>query len=280
MQVFEKTIDGGAGGRRLRAYLPDATERSFYRGRRPAVVIFPGGAYAFTFEGEAEPIALSFTAAGVCAFVLDYTTTSCGAPQAYPYALREAFAAIRFARENAAEFGIDPHNVASLGFSAGGHLCASTGTLWNKPLMADELGPDARASRPDKLILCYPVIRAFPPCHSGSYVNLLGKEAARNEETLRQFSLERQVDDETPPAYLWTTAEDTSVPIQGALEFAHALADHRIHQELHIYPHGGHGSCLGNHVTEQRAFADPMTSADWIGGAIRFLFDANVTQKV
>lgn len=279
MQTFTHQIDCGAGNRPLRCYLPNATERSFYRGKRPAVVIFPGGGYHITYEGEAEPIALAFAAAGVCAFVLDYTTRSIHNGAVYPYAQLEAFAAIRYVRENAQTFGVQPNQIAALGFSAGGHLCACTGTLWNKPLLAEQLGACPRDSRPDKMILCYPVIRAFDPCHAGSLDNLLAPDHL-TEEMLQQFSLEQQVDDDTPPAFIWTTAEDTGVPIQGALEFAHALADHGIHMEMHIYPHGGHGLCLANHVTEAHDFFTTQYPAEWIRGAIQFLFDEGVKQPV
>ena len=279
MRTFTHIINTGAGDRSLLAYIPTSTQRAHYRGRRPAVVIFPGGAYSGTFEGEAEPIALAFASAGVCAFVLHYSCRT-RSREVWPYAQTEAFAAIRFVRENAAEFGIRADNIAALGFSAGGHLCGCTGTLWNKPVMAPYLGDDPRASRPDKLILCYPVIRAFAPCHHGSFVNLLGGEANCTTEMLETLSLERQVDDETPPSYIWTTSEDTGVPIQGALEFAHALADHHVHGEMHLYPHGGHGLCLGNQVTENRPFGSPQTCAEWLQGAIRFLYDDGVTSPV
>lgn len=276
MRYIEHTIDEGAGPRLLRCYIPDGTERAYYKGRRPAVVILPGGAYSITFEGEAEPIALAFTAAGVCAFVLDYSAKQ-RSDKVWPYAQKEAFAAIRFVRTHAEEFGVDPNDIASLGFSAGGHLCGCTGTLWNKPVMREYLGDDPRASRPDKLILCYPVIRSRKPCNRGSFINLFG--APYDEiapELLDAVALESQVDDETPPAFLWATAEDKAVPIQGALEFAHALADHGIRCELHIWPHGPHGLCLGNQVTEQRPFESPLTCAEWIPAAIRFLYDANL----
>jgi len=277
MRTLTHMIDGGAGPRTLHGYIPHATARSYYRGRRPAVIIFPGGGYSGTYEGEAEPIALEFAAAGVCAFVLDYSCKTRSAA-VWPYAQIEAFAAIRFVRENAAEFGIDPANIATLGFSAGGHLCGCTGTLWNKPVMAEHLGEAARASRPDKMILCYPVIRAFPPCNRGSFVNLLTAAGLENDEAmLTAVSLEQQVDAETPPSFIWATAEDKGVPIQGALEFAHALADQRIHCEMHIWPHGPHGLCLGNHVTQAVPFEEPLACAPWIKDAIRFLYDDALT---
>lgn len=279
MRFFTYEIDTGAGARSLRAYLPDATADSNYRGRRPAVIVFPGGAYSITYEGEAEPIALSFAAAGIGAFVLDYSVTT-RTKEVYPNALLEAFSAVRYVRSHAGEFGLDPANIATLGFSAGGHLCACTGTLWNKPVMAPYLGEDARASRPDKLILCYPVIRSEEPCHRGSFINLFGCAEKLTPELLRQFSLERQVDDDTPPAFLWATSEDTAVPVQGALEFAHALADHRIHAEMHLYPHGGHGLCLANAVTGKIPFGEEPIPSTWIRDAIRFLYDENLTAKI
>ncbi len=266
MIYWDKTIDEGAGPRRLRAYVPDPVCGAK---DRPAVVILPGGAYSFTFEGEAEPIALAFTAAGICAFVLDYSTFAV-TPKPYPYAMRETFSVVRYVRENAEELCIHPHNIAVLGFSAGGHLAACTGTLWNKPVMAEHVGGDPRASRPDKLVLCYPVIDAFEPCYRCCFNALFGDGEEITREKLEQFSPERQIDDETPPAFLWMTAEDKAVPIRGALAFAAALADHGTHAELHLYPHGGHGLCL----------APDNPAGAWAADAARFLRDMELDKKI
>ncbi len=278
MRYIDTSIDEGAGARRFRCYIPDGTQRAYYKGRRPAVVIYPGGGYSGTYEGEAEPIAFAFTAAGICAFVLDYSCKS-NSEKVWPYAQKEAFAAIRYVREHAEEYGIDPHNIATLGFSAGGHLCGCTGTLWNKPVMKEYLGDDPRASRPDKMILCYAVLRAHKPCNRGSFINLFGSEAAMTDELLDTVSLEKQVDAETPPSFLWATSEDNAVPIQGTLEFAHALTDNGIRCEVHIYPHGSHGLCLGNQVTQAIPFDTPLTCAEWIPAAVRFLYDEDLGKK-
>ncbi len=266
-----ETVD--IAGRPLRAYLPDATERSYYRGKRPALLIFPGGGYAFTYEGEAEPIALRFAAEGIAAFVLDYTCTD-SAPQAFPRAVREAFAAVLHIRLHAEEYGIDAGNIAVCGFSAGGHLCACTGTLWNKPEAEREafFAPGmARACRPDKLVLCYPVIRGQAPCHNGSFCNFFGEEQPA-EAQLAAYSLQNRVDAETPPTFLWATAEDDAVPVAGALEFAAALSANRVPFELHVWPHGGHGLCLGNQVTQAIPFGSAHDVAAWTQAATRFLY--------
>lgn len=266
-------------GRNMTAYLPDATQRSYYRDARPAVVIFPGGGYEFTFEGEGEPIALRLAADGVVPFVLSYSCADhpdCGA--LYPHVVQEAFAAVRHVRENAAKYGIDPHNIATCGFSAGGHLCACTGTLWNKPeaetLFASR--EEALASRPDKLLLCYAVIRGEEPCLRWCFNHFFGTQDPSREQ-LKAFSMQERVDAHTPPAFLWATSEDMTVPVAGTLEFAHALAANGVPFEMHIWEHGIHGLCLGNHVTQTLPFGQAMPIERWAAEAVRFLFDQEKT---
>lgn len=258
--------------RPMRAYIPDATDRAHYRGKRPAVVIFPGGGYEMTYEGEAEPIALRFVSAGICAFVLDYTVKT-NAGVAFPHCIREAFAAVRHVREHAEEYGIDSGSVAACGFSAGGHLCACTGTLWNKPESAQFFDSEEQRalSRPDKLILCYPVIRGHAPGHRASFENLFGRDNL-TDKLLDDYSLQNRVDEQTPQSFLWATSADDCVPPQSSLEFSLALANHGVPFELHIYRDGGHGLCLGDHVTQAFPFADRLPVADWAEKAIAFLY--------
>lgn len=244
---------------------------------RPAVVIFPGGGYCGTYDGEAEPIALKFTAAGAVAVVVWYSVKNhCpDHPPRFPQALVEGLTAVRYVREHAAEWGVNPHNIATLGFSAGGHLCACTGTLWKHECLAPYLEADRTPYRPDKLILCYPVIKSTGPHHQGSFDALLGTgNAAQTPEMLDLLSLEKQVADDTPPSFLWHTFSDPGVPVQSSLEFASALAAHHVPCEMHLYPHGGHGLCLASHITSDAFPADhPFYAAEWIDHAVAFLFD-------
>lgn len=260
----------------LRCYIPDVCGRTSYAGKRPAVIIFPGGGYSFTYSGEAEPIALQYAAEGICAFILDY---SC-APVHFPIPQMQAFAAIRYVREHAETFGIRADNIATTGFSAGGHLCACTGTLWNKPaflqLMETEGMLDCAMEqyRPDKLILCYPVIKGFGPFHHhGSFQNLLG-DAVEDEALRHLLSLEEQVDDRTPPSFIWHTSADSCVPIRNSIDFASELAARSIPVEMHIYLHGDHGLCLGTCVTDDRPFTEPHEASEWIDKAVRFAYEA------
>ncbi len=273
MNFFTETITACGESVPLRAYIPDVCGRTSYAGRRPAVIIFPGGGYGITYHGEAEPIALKYAAEGICAFILDY---SC-APVRFPAPQLQALKAVRYVRENAERFGLDPHNIATSGFSAGGHLCSTTGTLWNKLgkyLAAEGMDDvDCHVYRPDKLILCYPVIRSRTEfAHSGSIRNLLGPEQIEDEALVDLMSTDKQIDSETPPTFIWHTSEDGGVPPVNSYSFAMGLAERKIPCEVHVYLHGGHGLCLGTCVTNELEFTEPHEVAEWIDKAVRFAY--------
>lgn len=238
---------------------------------RPAVLICPGGAYAWISEREAEPVAASFLAAGCNAYVLSYTVAESGR---FPCALIEAFEAIRLIRGNASDSHSDPNRIWICGFSAGGHLAASAGILWNHPFVRGLGFPDGK-HRPDGMILGYPVITSGTFSHRESIRNLLGESA--NEETLALNSLERQVTGDVPPTFLWHTAADQSVPVQNSLFLADALIRHRVETEVHIYPRGEHGLSTARYdvLTPGRFSSDPFIRQSvptWMHDAIRFIF--------
>lgn len=251
---------GSAG--RLRIWTARTSAQVSAHRRRPAVLILPGGAYAWTSEREAEPVALRFASFGYGAFVLDY---SC-APFAFPTSLREAAMAMRYIRENADRFEIDPHMVAALGFSAGGHLCGCLGSLFDCPEVRDIAPPDR--VRPDALALCYPVTVSRGRTHALSFENLSGGDPALRD----RLSLDRLVRPDMPPVFLWHTRDDASVPVRGTLALALALEEAGVDFSMHVYHHGQHGLS----TADAMAFpADkvPYTSPDvpgWIRAAMDF----------
>lgn len=234
----------------LTSYIHDISAEMPMPHRR-AIIVCPGGGYGFTSDREGEPIALQYFAAGLNAFVLRYSVL----PHAADYTpLTEAALAIAHVKLNAEKYSIDPSYVFITGFSAGGHLAASAGTLWKLPLLCDriraELGEDYRDGihRPTATLPCYPVITAGPYAHRGSILALCGKNDPSLEE-MNAFSLELHVDADTCPAFIWHTFDDSCVPIQNSLLYANALAQAKVPFELHIYPHGHHGLSLCNKET-------------------------------
>ena len=85
--------------------------------KRPTVIVCPGGAYAFTSDREAEPIAMRFNAIGMNAVVVRYSV----APARFPTALLEVATAVKYVREEGVKYGCDPEKVFTIGFSAGVH---------------------------------------------------------------------------------------------------------------------------------------------------------------
>lgn len=202
-----------------------------------AVIVFPGGGYQMKALHEAEPIALALNARGFSAFVLDYRVK----PYAYPAPQQDAARAVRHVRANALKYGVKPDKVAVLGFSAGGHLAASAGVFWDQENPASVDPVERVSSRPDAMILCYPVIQLFGALHhGGSAKNLLGEKAG-DGALRRALSPNLHVTGETSPAFLWHTAEDDAVPVANSILMFEALRKHGVHTEMHIFPQGRHG---------------------------------------
>lgn len=260
-EYFRLEAPEGAVGTLLCIANPTSHEVS--RGRkRPAVLVLPGGGYGFTSDREAEPIAFRFLAQGYAAFVLRYSV----APLAFPTALREACMAMRYIRENAGEFEVASNMIAAIGFSAGGHLCGTLGTMYDCPEVAD-LG-SADLLRPDALGLCYPVAVSWGPTHEGSFDNLTRGDAALR----KRLSLDALVRPDMPPAFLWHTRNDDAVPCRNSILLANALADAGVNFSLHIYANGPHGLSNAND-TVYSAHTVPVCSADipgWPETMIRF----------
>lgn len=220
-----------------------------------AVLICPGGGYGMRAYHEGEPIAEWLNTLGISAFVLRYRV----APYQYPSALQDAQRALRTIRFRAGEYGIDPGKLGILGFSAGGHLASTTGVSFDRENAGAAEPLDRQSSRPDFMILCYPVITMYAAAaHQGSRTNLLGETA--EEELVKLLSSELQVTADTPPTFLWHTSDDGSVPVANSLLFAAELERHHIPFDLHVYAHGRHGLGLADEEPHTRTWTEACAS--------------------
>jgi len=224
-----------------------------------AVVVCPGGGYAGRADHEADPIAQWLNTYGIAGFVCHYRV----APYRHPVPLLDASRAVRWVRQHAEGFGVNPERVGILGFSAGGHLASTVGTHFDagNPNAADPI--DRQSSRPDAMILCYPVLTFQPPFwHEGSMHNLLGPNPP--DDLRMSLSNETQVTEQTPPTFLWHTADDGGVPVENSLLMAGALSAHRIPFELHVYAHGAHG--LGLAPDDPHVASWTRLCGEWLKG--------------
>ncbi|VTT97064.1 endo- -beta-xylanase : Alpha/beta hydrolase OS=Solibacter usitatus (strain Ellin6076) GN=Acid_1173 PE=4 SV=1: Peptidase_S9 [Gemmataceae bacterium] len=210
-----------------------------------AVVICPGGGYGFlAMDHEGKQVAEFLNGLGVHAFVLKYRITGKDRPGPLLAApLADAQRAIRTVRAKAADFGVDPKRVGIWGFSAGGHLASTAGTHFDAGL-AEGDAIDKTSSRPDFLILAYPVVSMEPGVtHGGSRKNLLGDKP--DDKLVELYSNEKQVTKETPPTFIFHTSADTAVVPENAVRFYLACKKAGVPIEMHIYEKGKHGVGLG-----------------------------------
>lgn len=206
-----------------------------------AVVICPGGGYGgLATDHEGRQPAEWFNAQGVSAYVLHYRLGTQG--YHYPSQLADVQRAIRWVRANAADQGLDPHRIAVMGFSAGGHLASMAATLFDEKAYDVVDSVDESSARPDFAILCYPVITFDSEVtHSGSRKNLFGPDRDGDEALAKKLSSELNVTDRTPPTFIFQTDSDTVVPAENAVRFYLALRAHKVPAEMHIYETGPHG---------------------------------------
>lgn len=231
----------------LTVYAPPPAQRN-----GSSVLIFPGGGYERLAPHEGKGYAEWFAAHGVTAYVLKYRI---GPKYHYPAMFNDALRALRMVRSFAKRDGLDPHRIAVIGSSAGGHLAAMLATSFDRGAANAEDPIDRESARPDLAILCYPVVSMGDFAHAGSKRNLIGTDAS--SELIEKTSPQLHITAETPPCFLWSTYEDKTVPVENALMFASALRAAKVPFSLHIYEKGVHGAGLG---TPERA-APPWPDA-------------------
>lgn len=219
----------------------DRPSLTLFRARQPsgaAIVLAPGGGYgALASNHEGRQVANYLNAAGITVFVLKYRL---GPKYRHPIELGDAQRAIRLVRARAKDFGIAPDRIGMMGFSAGGHLTATAGTHFDSGNTGATDPIDRMSSRPDFLILGYPVI-SFDPAisHGGSVRNLLGDKP--DPKLIEDLSNDLRVTAETPPTFLFHTNADTGVVAENSVRFYLALRRAKVPAEMHIFENGPHG---------------------------------------
>ena len=225
------------------------------RKNAPCVIICPGGAYnRVAFHNEGIPVAEKMRSLGYQAFILNYRVY----PDLYPKPQQDLIRAIRFVRKNHEKLGVDPENVMIMGFSAGGHLCATVGALYGR--YEDETHRyDDISARPDKICLCYPLVSLLTDIHEKCIENFLG--SLDRMEDRRALSAEMILSKDYPKTYLWACEDDPVVMCSHTKMMDAALTNKKAPHKMHLFPDGGHGIGLGENTSAQ----------GWIDEAVQFL---------
>ena len=200
-----------------------------------AVIYAPGGGYTRVASGVNGGIVTRWlNSLGITVFLLKYRHADYG----HPAPLQDALRAVRLVRSRAGEFGIKPDHIGMLGGSAGGHLTASAGTLYDAPEGRTGAALDQVSGRPDFLVLIFSMI-SLRDARTDRPHPLLG--AHPTEELKHHLSVDEQVTKDTPPTFLVHSSEDTTVPVENSLLFYTAMRRAKAPIEMHLYPKGPHG---------------------------------------
>ena len=280
MQLERIALDHDRSDVYLQAYWLENSAEFQTGQRRPVVIVCPGGGYLATSDREAEPIALRFAAHGYHACVLRYRVRT-----PLPAPMLDLARAILAVRERAAERFVDPDQLILCGFSAGGHLAAALGVLWDQPLLYAPLGVTPARIKPNALVLAYAVIDPevirLPPLvvdpQTGRPQLDLGLLSAAFGDpqppaaAVDPYRLDWHVSASTAPAFIWHTADDPVVPAANALRFASALARHGVPYELHIFASGEHGLALADETTAIDGRLIDLPNQAWLPLALTWL---------
>ena len=243
----------------------DRPTLTIYRASRGAtgtgVVVAPGGGYgALAMDHEGRQVAAYFNAMGVAAFVLKYRL---GPKYHHPVELGDAQRALRLVRARAQEYGVNATRIGLMGFSAGGHLAATAGTRFDAGYASATDPIDRASSRPDFLILGYPVITfEAGVTHAGSVRNLLGENP--DPKLIELMSNELHVTPQTPPTFLFHTNADTGVVPENSIRFYMALRKAKVPAEMHIFENGPHG--VGLALGDPALGQWPVLLTNWLRG--------------
>ena len=262
-EYFGIKREKGASGY-LTTYIAHNSKEYCEQRKRPAIIIAPGGGYEFLSDRECEPVALKYMAEGYNAFTLEYSLY----PLGYPTQLIEGAMAVAYVKENAKKLGVKQNNVCAIGFSAGGHFVGMLATLYNDKNVVNALGEKSRLAKPDAVILSYPVISA-QDTHEGTM-----RTISKGDSELREYlSLEKRVDSNSVPAFIWATVDDNDVPSTNSLKMACAYKSAGVDFELHIYTHGVHGLSLATRETaregDERYIREPVSK--WFESSVEWL---------
>ena len=217
----------------IRIYLPEDSKANGC-----GIVICPGGGYGIlATDHEGHQVAKWLARQGITGVVLRYRHSP---KYKHPVPMEDAQRAMRHVRHNAKQYGVDPGRVGILGFSAGGHLASTVATHFDRGQPDAEDAIDRQSCRPDFAVLCYPVVNLIEDwAHKGSARNLLGPNP--DPELLKSLCNDTQVTKDTPPTFIFHTAEDRGVPVENAIAFFSALRKAGVPSEMHIYQDGPHG---------------------------------------
>lgn len=235
--------------------------------KRPLAIVVPGGSFEHLSQRESEPVALAFNNEGFNSVVMEYNLVH-DEGKIYPDAGLDVLSTVKFFRDHAEEYNLDPERILTIGFSAGGHVVSVANNMATSPLYQKKYGFEKDDVLPNKTILGYPLINiekiGFPIPEDQ-------KNKMPEEKDLLDSAL--GVTRETPDAFIFQAWDDPVVLIGNSIEYIGALNKNKVPTEVHLFNHGYHGFSLARHnvQTKGREWQENPHAAHWFNLAMEWL---------
>lgn len=252
----------------LETFIMDSKISYHVHKKRPAIIICPGGGYMIHATKESEPIAVTFMEKGYHCFILKYAVAmdrdnldkEINPYAKYPIPVLQLMEAIHIIKENAESWHIDREEIYIMGFSAGGHVCATLGVRWNDKALISQLSfvPQNKELKPAGMVLGYPMLRdnskEFYQLNQQYFDNetsKLMKEVLYQTRTPTQnqqesINLINYVSENTIPTFIWHSTDDSIIDSTNSTKFISTLISYGIPCEYHLFGHGSHGKSLAS----------------------------------
>lgn len=254
----------------LETYIIDSQISHNVHKKRPAIIICPGGAYMIHAKKESEPVALNFMQKGYHCFVLKYavvtnrgnSTEEINTDAKYPIQVLQLMEAIHIVKKNAEHWFIDIDQIFIMGFSAGGHVCASLGVRWNDKTLINQLSfkPQGNELKPTGMILGYPMLadntKEFNQLYNYQFNErtlemmnyVLYQTDNPSQKQIDSINLINYISKDTIPTFIWHSIDDCIVDSRESTKFIEKMVHYGIPCEYHLFGHGNHGKSLSDEL--------------------------------
>ncbi|BDR59883.1 alpha/beta hydrolase [Lactobacillus xylocopicola] len=234
--------------------------------QHPLAIVIPGGSFDHLSKREGEPVALAFNNYGFNSVVMEYNLVQEG--DIYPDAGLDVLTTIKYFRDHAAEYQIDPEKIVTIGFSAGGHVASFANSMANAAAYQEQFAFKQVDVLPNKTILGYPLINL---AKLGFEVPEGEVDLVPEDEFIKNSSL--GVTSDTPATFIFHAWDDPIVLVTNTLEYVTALHDQNVPCEVHLFNRGGHGFSLGrtDMVVKGQEWQDNPHAAHWFDLAQEWL---------
>ncbi|WP_294602347.1 alpha/beta hydrolase [uncultured Lactobacillus sp.] len=225
----------------------------------PLAIVVPGGSFDHLSQRESEPVALAFNNRGFNSVVMEYNLVQ-DEGDIYPDAGLDVLTTVKYFRDHAQEYQIDPNKIVTIGFSAGGHVTSFANSMANSSKYQKEFGFKSEEVLPNKTILGYPLINLTK---IGFDIPEDEQDKVPQDEFIKDSSL--GVTTNTPATFIFHAWDDPVVLVTNTFEYAAALHDNKVPCEVHIFNRGGHGFSLARKdmVVKGREWQENPHAAHW-----------------